>query len=215
VFGRLEADAGVGRDLTLRDLVRLCAQTINSCAYCVDMHTKDVIANGESVQRIARLGVWRGTYWCTPSERVALVLTEAVTVITDGRVPADIVENTAHYFQPEQLARLIALLVTVNAWNRVGVATRRRQPGSHEPEAVNAEGAALFESGSTNALDVMHQDADDRLAYWVGIQRSVVRLRGLEQPVRMDLRVTEIFRHDHGGRVLIHRHADPLAKNTE
>jgi len=87
--------------------------------------------------------------------------------------------------------------------------------GAEKVNAVNAEGAARFDSGSTNAFEVMHQDADEGLAYWVGIQRSVVRLRGQEQPVPMDLRVTEIFRRDHGGWVLIHRHADPLATSTE
>jgi len=135
-LGRLDAVAGVGLDTTLRDLVRLRASTINGCAYCVDMHTKDAIVNGESVQRIAGLSVWAESDWYTPKERAALALTEAVTVLTDGHVAAHIMEDAAQHFDPEQLAQLIALLVTINAWNRIGVTTRCWKPGSYEPEAA-------------------------------------------------------------------------------
>ncbi len=83
--------------------------------------------------------------------------------------------------------------------------------GAERVSSANARGAAMFQPGATNAFDVMHQAANDQLAYWVGIQRSVVRTSDSDQPVPMNLRVTEIFRREHGAWTLIHRHADPLA----
>ncbi len=80
--------------------------------------------------------------------------------------------------------------------------------GADQVDAANTRGAAMFEPGATNTFEVMHQGADQHLAYWVGIQRSVVRLAGQSKPMPMDLRVTEIFRREHAGWVLIHRHAD-------
>lgn len=133
-LGRMDALAGVGLDDRLRDLVRIHASTINGCAYCVDMHTKDAIAGGESLQRLTGLGVWRETDWYSPAERAALALTEAITVIHDDHVPAVVVEEAARHFDPDALAQLIALVVTINAWNRIGVTTRCWEPGSYEIE---------------------------------------------------------------------------------
>lgn len=133
-LGRLDAVAGVGLEDRLRDLVRIHASTINGCAYCVDMHTKDAVAGGERLQRITGLGVWRETEWYTAAERAALALTEAVTVVHDDHVPAAVVEEAARHFEPEPLAQLIALVVTINAWNRIGVTTRCWEPGSYEVE---------------------------------------------------------------------------------
>lgn len=82
--------------------------------------------------------------------------------------------------------------------------------GADQVNAVNAQGAAMFCPDAENDFEVMQQDAGDRLAYWVGIQRSVVHLSGHDQPVPMDLRVTEIFRREQHGWMLIHRHADML-----
>ena len=69
----------------------------------------------------------------------------------------------------------------------------------------------MFTPGATNGFEVMHQSSDGHLAYWVGVQRSVVHLSGHDQPTPMDLRVTEIFRREPGGWMLVHRHADRLA----
>lgn len=85
--------------------------------------------------------------------------------------------------------------------------------GVHEVNGANTRGASSFESGSTNAFEVIHQEASGALAYWVGIQRSDARIQGAAEPVQFDLRVTEIFRRDEGAWTLIHRHADPLAKS--
>lgn len=132
-MARLESKAGVGLDPELRELVRIHASTINGCAYCVDMHTKDARAAGVSEQRIAGLGVWRETDWYTPAERAALALTEAVTLLHHGHVPGGVYDETARHYQPVELAQLIALLVTINAWNRIGVTTRCWEPGSYPP----------------------------------------------------------------------------------
>jgi AhpD family alkylhydroperoxidase len=131
-MNRLDAAAGEGLDPRLRELVRLHASTINGCAYCVDMHSKDARAAGETEQRLYSLGAWREAPWFTPAERAALALTEAVTVIHRDHVPAAVVEEASHHFEPEALAQLVALLVTINAWNRIGVTTRCWEPGSYE-----------------------------------------------------------------------------------
>ena len=133
-MSRLDAVAGQGLDPRLRELVRLHASTINGCAYCVDMHSKDARAAGETEQRLYSLGVWREVPWFTPAERAALALTEAVTVLHVDHVPVAVMEEAARHFEPEPLAQLIALLVAINAWNRIGVATRCWEPGSYQPE---------------------------------------------------------------------------------
>jgi AhpD family alkylhydroperoxidase len=128
---RLDAVAGVGLDPLLRELVRIHASSLNGCAYCIDMHTKDARAAGESEQRIYSLPAWRETAWFTDAERAALALTEAVTLVHVDKVPRDVMDEAARHFEPERLAQLVALLVTINAWNRIGVATRCWQPGSY------------------------------------------------------------------------------------
>ena len=133
-MARLDAVAGQGLEPRLRELVRLHASTINGCAYCVDMHSKDARAAGESEQRLYSLGAWREAPWFTPAERAALALTEAVTLLHDGHVPRAVVDEAGRHFEPEPLAQLVALLVTINAWNRIGVTTRCWEPGSHQPE---------------------------------------------------------------------------------
>jgi len=133
-MSRLDAVAGEGLDAQLRELVRLHASTINGCAYCVDMHSKDARAAGETEQRLYSLGAWREAPWFTPAERAALALTEAITVLHRDHVPAAVVEEAARHFEPEALAQLIALLVTINAWNRIGVTTRCWEPGSYRVE---------------------------------------------------------------------------------
>jgi AhpD family alkylhydroperoxidase len=131
-MNRLDAVAGMGLEPRLRELVRLHASTINGCAYCVDMHSKEARAAGETEQRLYSLGAWREAPWFTPAERSALALTEAVTVLHRDHVPAAVVEEAARHFEPEALAQLIALLVTINAWNRIGVTTRCWEPGTYE-----------------------------------------------------------------------------------
>ncbi|MFY9916346.1 MAG: carboxymuconolactone decarboxylase family protein [Nocardioidaceae bacterium] len=132
---RLDTVAGEGLEPLLRELVRIHASTINGCAYCIDMHTKDARARGETEQRIYALPAWRETAWFTPAERAALALTEAVTLVHLDKVPGEVMDAAAQHFDPEQLAQLIALLVAINAWNRIGVATRCWEPGSYAAES--------------------------------------------------------------------------------
>ena len=104
---------------------------------------------------------------------------------------------------------LLALSATADPATIFGPAGTTVQ-GADAVNAVNARSAAGFEPGGRNAFEVLHSGADGALAYWVGVQRSVVRLRGRDEPVPMALRVTEIFRFEAGAWTLVHRHADPL-----
>ncbi len=133
-MNRLDAVAGVGLDPLLRELVRIHASTINGCAYCIDMHSKDARAKSETQQRLDSLGAWRETAWFTPAERAALALTEAVTVIHVDKVPRPVMDEASRHFDSEQLAQLVSLLVIINAWNRIGVTTRCWEPGTYEVE---------------------------------------------------------------------------------
>jgi ketosteroid isomerase-like protein len=83
--------------------------------------------------------------------------------------------------------------------------------GAEQVNSANASGAKMFEPEGTNAFEIMHRGADGDLAYWVGIQRSVVRMKGKDAPIPMDLRITEIFRREDGEWKLVHRHADKLS----
>jgi AhpD family alkylhydroperoxidase len=120
-------------DKALAELVRVHASQINGCAYCVDMHTKDARAAGETEQRLYALPVWRETPYYTEAERAALALTEAITRLPDNQVPDDVYQSAAKHFDEPQLAQLISVIVMVNAWNRVAVTTHAWVPGSYQP----------------------------------------------------------------------------------
>src|SRR5256884_9217099 len=119
----------VNFDPKLRELVRIRASQLNGCAYCVDMHTTDARAIGETEQRIYALPVWRETPFFTSRERAALDFTEAVTTMTDGHVPQSAYDTVAAEFNQDEIAGLVALIVTINAWNAIGVSTRTWVPG--------------------------------------------------------------------------------------
>jgi AhpD family alkylhydroperoxidase len=130
---RLDTAAKQGLDPRLVELVRLRASQLNHCAFCLDMHTKDALAAGESVQRIVQLPAWEESrHFYTEKELAAIELTEAVTVLTDGFVPDEVYERAAKHFEEAELAQLIATITVINAWNRFGVATRA-VPGHYEP----------------------------------------------------------------------------------
>ncbi|MGW0612948.1 carboxymuconolactone decarboxylase family protein [Streptomyces sp. NPDC002788] len=130
---RLETAARQGLDHQLYELVKIRASQINHCAFCIDMHTKDALASGESVERIVQLSAWdESRHFYTAKELAALELTEAVTVLTDGFVPDEVYENAARHFEESELAQLIAAITVINAWNRFGV-TCRMAPGHYQP----------------------------------------------------------------------------------
>ncbi|MGW3986583.1 carboxymuconolactone decarboxylase family protein [Streptomyces sp. NPDC004830] len=130
---RLDTAARKGLDPTLYELVKIRASQINHCAFCLDMHTKDALAAGESVERIVQLGAWEESrHFYTAKEIAALELTEAVTVLTDGFVPDEVYERAAKHFGEAELAQVVAAITVINAWNRFGV-TCRMAPGHYRP----------------------------------------------------------------------------------
>ncbi|MFF3936178.1 carboxymuconolactone decarboxylase family protein [Streptomyces phaeofaciens] len=130
---RLDGAARKGVDPTLYELVKIRASQINHCAYCLDMHTKDALAAGESVERIVQLAAWEESrHFYTEKELAALALTEAVTVLTEGFVPDEVYDTAAKHFEEAELAHLIAAITVINAWNRFGV-TARMVPGHYHP----------------------------------------------------------------------------------
>ncbi|MET7607241.1 carboxymuconolactone decarboxylase family protein [Streptomyces avermitilis] len=129
---RLDAAAQQGLDPKLRELVKIRASQLNHCAFCLDMHTKDALAAGESVERVVQLSAWdESRHFYTEKELAALELTEAVTVLTDGFVPDEVYEQAAKHFEEAELAQLIATITVINAWNRFGV-TCRLVPGHYQ-----------------------------------------------------------------------------------
>lgn len=124
----LDAVAREGLDPVLIELVQIRASQINRCAYCIDYHTGDARRTGESEARIYQLSAWQESSLYTAKERAALALTEAMTLLPQG--VADVVYDEAtRYFDDEELAQLIAMIFTVNAWNRMNVTTRKT-PGT-------------------------------------------------------------------------------------
>ena len=120
-------------DPKLRDLIRIRASQLNGCAYCIDMHTKDARAAGETEQRIYALPAWRETPYFTTRERAALAFTESVTLLAQTRVPTAAYNEVAAVYTPDEIAALVSLITVINAWNTVGVSTRTWLPGSYEP----------------------------------------------------------------------------------
>ena len=114
------------------ELVRIRASQLNGCAFCLDMHTKDARAQGESEQRIYALDAWRETPFFTERERAALALTEAVTFVQDGHVPDAVYAEAAEVFDEQQVAALIWAATVINAYNRIAIATRM-VPGAYQP----------------------------------------------------------------------------------
>ncbi|SCE09844.1 alkylhydroperoxidase AhpD family core domain-containing protein [Streptomyces sp. DvalAA-19] len=144
---RLDAAARKGLDPLLLELVKVRASQLNRCALCLDMHSKDALAAGESVERIVQLSAWdESRHFYTEKEIAALELTEAVTVLTDGFVPDEVYARAAEHFEPAELARLIAAITVINAWNRFGVTTRQ-VPGHYTPGAASTD--RLRQGGST------------------------------------------------------------------
>jgi AhpD family alkylhydroperoxidase len=120
-------------DHRLRELIRIRASQLNGCAYCIDMHTKDARAAGETEQRIYALPAWRETPFFSARERAALAFTEAVTLLAQTHVPAEAYGEVAAVYSPDEIAALVSLITVINAWNAVGVSTRAWTPGSYEP----------------------------------------------------------------------------------
>jgi AhpD family alkylhydroperoxidase len=121
---------------SLLDLVRMRASQINGCAYCLDMHSKDARAAGESEQRLYALDAWRETPFFTDRERAALAWTEAVTKVSEGHVPDSVYEEVRKRFSEEELVNLTLVVVSINGWNRLNTSLRT-VPGDYQPGMYN------------------------------------------------------------------------------
>ncbi|MFE8915940.1 carboxymuconolactone decarboxylase family protein [Streptomyces globisporus] len=123
----LDAAAREGLDPALVELVQIRASHLNRCAYCLHMHTTDARKAGESEERLHMVAVWReADHFFTDRERSALALTDAVTRIGDAGVPDEVYDRAAAHFTEEELARLLALIFTINTWNRIALSTAER-----------------------------------------------------------------------------------------
>ncbi len=123
-----------GLEPALLHLTKVRASQINGCAYCIDMHTKDARAGGETEQRLYGLDAWRETPFYTDRERAALAWTEAVTRVAETHVPDEVFEEAHRHFGDKELAALTLAAATINAWNRLMIAFRA-VPGTYQPKA--------------------------------------------------------------------------------
>jgi AhpD family alkylhydroperoxidase len=116
----------------LLHLVKMRASQINGCAYCLDLHSKDARAEGETEQRLYALSAWEETPFFTDRERVALALTEAITLVREVHVPDAVYEKAKESFSDEELVNLTLAIITINGWNRLAI-TFRMVPGEYQP----------------------------------------------------------------------------------
>jgi AhpD family alkylhydroperoxidase len=132
---RLDTATSHGIETNLLNLIKIRASQINHCAFCLDMHSKEALAAGESAERIIQLDAWTESKHFYSAREIAVIeLTEAITMLTDGFVADDVYARVANEFDETEMARLIAAITTINAWNRFGVSTRM-VPGHYTPGA--------------------------------------------------------------------------------
>jgi AhpD family alkylhydroperoxidase len=124
-----------GFDHRLLDLVRMRASQINGCAYCLDMHSKDERANGETEQRLYGLDAWRETPYYSARERAALEWTEVLTLVSETHVPDQVYERVREQFSEDEMVHLSLAIVAINGWNRLNVAART-VPGEYVPGSL-------------------------------------------------------------------------------
>src|SRR6201991_4721942 len=129
---------------TLKELIDIRASQINGCAFCLDMHWKDARASGQSEERLYMLSTWRESSLYSERERAALELCEAMTVISKAQVPDDVWARASAAFDGYELSQLVFAITTINAWNRLNIATLR-QPGHYEP--------GMFDQGTKARAD--------------------------------------------------------------
>lgn len=119
-------------ETSLLELIKVRASQINRCAYCIDMHTKDARANGESEQRLYGLSAWRETPFYTERERAALAWTEALTLIAENEISDELYEQARQHFSEAELVSLTLAIITINGWNRLAVSFRT-EVGTYQP----------------------------------------------------------------------------------
>ncbi len=121
-----------GLERPLLNLVKTRASQINGCAFCIDAHTKDARADGETEQRLYALDAWRETPFYTDRERAALAWTEAVTLIAVDHVPDEVYQEVSQHFGEKELVDLTLAVVAINGWNRLSISFRST-PGNYQP----------------------------------------------------------------------------------
>lgn len=136
--GAYQAMAGIeryvrncGLEHALLELVKTRASQINRCAYCIDMHSKDARAGGETEQRLYALAAWRETPFFTPRERAALEWTESLTLIAGNDVPDDLYARVREHFSEAEIVNLSLAIIGINGWNRLAIPFRS-VPGSYQ-----------------------------------------------------------------------------------
>jgi AhpD family alkylhydroperoxidase len=135
MLGLSAASEAGGLERTLLELVKIRASQLNGCAYCLDMHTKDARALGETEQRIYALSAWREAPFYTARERAALDWTEAVTRVGETHVEDAVFERTRQHFSEDELVALTFAVVVINSWNRLAVSFRV-PVGSYQPPSL-------------------------------------------------------------------------------
>ncbi len=126
-----------GLEHSLLELVKMRASQMNGCAYCLDMHSKDARAAGESEQRLYALNAWRETPFFTDRERAALEWTEALTFIAQNHAPDELYDRVSRHFNEAELVDLSMAIVAINGWNRL-VISFRAVPGTYQPQTAGA-----------------------------------------------------------------------------
>jgi AhpD family alkylhydroperoxidase len=141
-----------GLESSLLELVKMRASQINGCAYCLDMHSKDARAAGETEQRLYVLNAWREAPFYSDRERAALAWTEAVTLISEGGTTDELFATAREHFSESELVALTMAIVAINGWNRLAISLRGSEVGSYQPRARPAaaagNGAALAGSAA-------------------------------------------------------------------
>ncbi len=133
--------AECGLETSLLHLVKFRVSQINGCAYCLDMHSKDLRAAGETEQRLYLLQAWREAPFYTDRERAALAWAESVTLVAETHVPDNVYEEARKQFSETELTNLTLAVVTINGWNRLSVAFRVT-PGTYQPAHAHTPSAA-------------------------------------------------------------------------
>ncbi|HVB57487.1 MAG TPA: carboxymuconolactone decarboxylase family protein [Candidatus Acidoferrales bacterium] len=140
-----------GLDPALLELVKLRASQINGCAYCVDMHTKDARAGGESEQRLYASVVWRETPFFTERERAALAWTDAVTQVSHEHVPDEVYEFAHRHFNDKELVDLTFAIIAINGWNRLAISFRA-VPGTYQPKSKTGGNVSIIHPSEKTEL---------------------------------------------------------------
>jgi AhpD family alkylhydroperoxidase len=135
MFALQQAVETSGLERPLLELIKIRASQMNGCAYCIDMHTKDARASGETEQRIYALSAWREAPFYSDRERAALEWAEALTAIADTHVPDEVFARVRPHFEEPELVALTFAIVAINGWNRMAISSRV-PVGSYQPKAV-------------------------------------------------------------------------------